>query len=309
MPNPFAPPATFQTPEAAIAYGAAILAIRLGLVVLGAVFLLRFAGLLIGRLEIAIKAQGQGDATARENRARTLGSILRGLAKSAVFVIALLMGVHELGLDITPAVAAAGGFGVAAGLGAQSLVRDWISGFFVIHDNQFVVGDAVRVAGVAGTVETLTLRHTELRDGDGSLHFIPNGEIKVVTNMTKAWSAPLVRIPVSIAEDPARVLALLDAFLTDFRNDPNVGLLLREPPRVLGVDEVAGGVYTILLQARTAPEHRYTVGRAMRLGAMTRLRAAGISLHAPAEAAGPAPAAPLAAAATAAAAPGPEAAS
>ncbi len=283
MPNPFAPPSSFQTPEAAIAYGAAMLAIRLGLVVLGAVALLRFAGLLIARLEVAIKAQGAGEPTARENRARTLGGILRGLAKSAVFVIALLMGVHEMGLDITPAVAAAGGFGVAAGLGAQSLVRDWIAGFFVIHDNQYVVGDVVRIAGVAGTVETLTLRHTELRDGDGSLHFIPNGEIKVVTNVTKTWSAPLVRIPVSLAEDPARALAVLEAFLGDFRTDPNVGLFLREPPRVLGVDEIAGGQYTILLQARTTPEHRYAVGRAMRLGAMARLRGAGIALHAPAD--------------------------
>jgi len=281
MPNPFAAPTTFQTPQAAIAYAVAIFAVRLGLVVLGAIFLLRFASLLIGRLEIAIKEKGIGDPTARENRARTLGGILRGLSKSAVFVIAFLMGVHELGLDITPAVAAAGGFGVAAGLGAQSLVRDWIAGFFIIHDNQFVVGDVARIAGVAGTVETLTLRHTELRDGDGSLHFIPNGEIKIVTNVTKTWSAPLVRIPVSLAEDPARALAVLDAYLLEFRNDPNVGLLLREPPRLLGVDEISGGQFTILLQARTSPEHRFTVGRALRLGAMTRLRAAGIDLHAP----------------------------
>jgi len=290
MPNPFAPPASFQTPEAAIAYATAVLAIRLGLVVLGAIFLLRFASLLIGRLEIAIKTRGVGEPTALENRARTLGGILRGLSKSAVIVIALLMGVHELGLDVTPAVAAAGGFGVAAGLGAQSLVRDWIAGFFIIHDNQYVVGDAVKVAGVAGTVEALTLRHTELRDGDGAVHFIPNGEIKVVTNVTKTWSAPLVRIPVSLTEEPARVLAVLREFLLDFQSDPHVGLFHREAPRLLGVDEIAGGQYTVLLQARTAREHRFTVGRAMRLGAISRLRAAGIALHAPDGAAAPAPA-------------------
>lgn len=290
MPNPFAAPPSFQTPEAAIAYGAAVLAIRLGLVVLGAILLMRFSALLIGRLEIAIKTRGIGDPTALENRARTLGAILRGLSKSAVVVLALLMGVHELGLDVTPAVAAAGGFGVAAGLGAQSLVRDWIAGFFIIHDNQYVVGDAVRIAGVAGTVEALTLRHTELRDGDGAVHFIPNGEIKVVTNVTKTWSAPLVRIPVSLAEEPERVLAILSQFLLEFQSDPHVGLLHREPPRLLGVDEITGGQFTVLLQARTTPEHRYTVGRAMRLGAMARLRAAGIALHAPDGAALPAPA-------------------
>ena len=281
MPNPFAAPPSFQTPEAAIAYAAAVLAIRLGLVVLGAILLMRFATLLIGRLEIAIKTRGVGDPTALENRARTLGGILRGLSRIAVFVLAVLMGVHELGLDVTPAVAAAGGFGVAAGLGAQSLVRDWIAGFFIIHDNQYVAGDAVRIAGVAGTVETLTLRHTELRDGDGAVHFIPNGEIKVVTNMTKTWSAPLVRIPISLEEEPERVLAVLGQFLLEFQSDPRVGLLQREPPRLLGVDEIAGGQYTVLLQARTTPEHRYTVGRAMRLGAIASLRAAGIALHAP----------------------------
>jgi small conductance mechanosensitive channel len=290
MPNPFAHPANFQTPEAAMAYAAAMLVIRLGLVVLGTVAVLRIAALLIGRLEIAIKAESKGDPIARENRARTLGGILRGISRSVIFIIAALMAVHELGLDITPAVAAAGGFGVAAGLGAQSLVRDWIAGFFIIHDNQYVVGDAIRTAGVAGTVEIVGLRHTELRDSDGSLHFIPNGEIKVVTNMTKAWSSPLVRIPVSLASEPARALAVLNEFLDEFRNDPNVGNFLREPPpRVLGVEEITSGQYTVLLQARTAPEHRYAVGRAMRLGAMTRLLSAGIALHAPEGAPPPAP--------------------
>lgn len=282
MPNPFAPPSNFQTPEAAMAYGAAMLVIRLGLVVLGTVAVLRIATLLIGRLELAIKADSKGDPIGRENRARTLGGILKGISRSVIFIIAALMAVHELGLDITPAVAAAGGFGVAAGLGAQSLVRDWIAGFFIIHDNQYAVGDAIRIAGVAGTVESVGLRHTELRDSDGSLHFIPNGEIKVVTNMTKSWSSPIVRIPVSLESEPTRALAVLNEFLGEFRNDPNVGTLLREPPpSVLGVEEITSGQYTVLLQARTAPEHRYAVGRAMRLGAITRLLSAGIVLHAP----------------------------
>ena len=304
MPNPFAPPASFQTPEAAMAYGAAMLVIRLGLVVLGTAAVLRIAALLIGRLELAIKAESKGDPIARENRARTLGGILKGISRSVIFIIAALMAVHELGLDITPAVAAAGGFGVAAGLGAQSLVRDWISGFFIIHDNQYVVGDAIRIAGVAGTVETVGLRHTEIRDSDGSLHFIPNGEIKVVTNMTKSWSSPLVRIPVSLASEPARALAVLNDFLGEFRNDPNVGTFLREPPRVLGVEEITSGQYTVLLQARTAPEHRYAVGRAMRLGAMTHLLSAGIALHAPEGAPPPTPTNGSAPAAPEAASPG-----
>jgi len=264
-----------------MAYAAAMLVVRLGLVLLGAIVLIRIGALLIGRLEVAIQAKGGGDPTARENRARTLGGILRGIVRNSIIVIALLMGVRELGLDITPAVAAAGGFGVAAGLGAQSLVRDWISGFFIIHDNQYVVGDSVRIATVSGTVETVGIRHTELRDSDGSVHFIPNGEIKVVTNLTKAWSAPIVRIPVSLTEDPSRAISLLEAFVTEVRGDPAIGPLLREPPKLLGVDGIRGGHYTILVQARTAPEDRERVGRALLLGAMRHLSAAGVALHAP----------------------------
>lgn len=281
MPNPFTPPSNFQTPEAAMAYAAAMLVVRLGLVLLGTIVLIRVSALVIGRLEHAIRAQGDGDPTARENRARTLGGILRGIARNSIIVIALLMGVRELGLDITPAVAAAGGFGVAAGLGAQSLVRDWISGFFIIHDNQYVVGDSVRIASVSGTVETVGIRHTELRDSDGSVHFIPNGEIKVVTNLTKAYSAPLIRIPVSLTEEPSRAISLLEAYLTEVRGDPTIGPLFREPPKLLGVDEIRGGHFTILLQARTSPEDRFTVGRALRLGAIRHLSAAGVALHAP----------------------------
>jgi moderate conductance mechanosensitive channel len=185
--------------------------------------------------------------------------------------------VRELGLDITPALAAAGGFGVAAGIGAQSLVRDWISGFFVILDDQYGVGDIVRVAGVAGTIEELTLRHTELRDGDGSLHFIPNGEIKIVTNLTKSWAAPVVKIPINGGEDPDRVLRIFDELARDFRTDPATAPLLVDGPNVLGIDDVSAGQFTILIQARTRPENRYPVLRALRLAALRRLRADGIS--------------------------------
>lgn len=275
-------PLPLRNPEAVTAFDLATLLIRLGLIVLGAIILLRVSAMLVGRLERAIKEGGRGEPSAREKRARTLGTVVRGAIRSAVVLVALLMGVRELGLDITPALAAAGGFGVAAGLGAQFVIRDWIGGFFIIYDNQYVVGDAVRISGVAGTVEALTLRHTELRDGDGSVHYIPNGEIKLVTNLTKSWSAPVVRIPVSLAEDPVRVTSVLEAFLREFAEDPAMKPLLRDAPRLLGMDDVAIGQYTMMLQARTTPENRYTVSRALRSGAVTRLRESGVALHAPA---------------------------
>ena len=185
------------------------------------------------------------------------------------------MAARAAGLDITPALAAAGGFGVAAGLGAQSLVRDWIAGFFIIHENQFDVGDVVRVAGVSGTVEMLSLRHTELRDGEGFIHFIPNGEIKVVTNLTKSWATPMVRVPVSVAEDPDRVIGIVEAMLPTFQADPAIRPLLLEGPRLLGIEDVGPGHYTLLLQAKTVPEQRLVVARALRRSLIQRLLAEG----------------------------------
>lgn len=261
------------------AFSIATLAIRLGLVALATIVSVRITYLLIGRIEAAIRDEAKGAEVARDKRAKTIGSVLRSVSRGLIILIGLLMGAHELGLDITPALAAAGGFGVAAGLGAQSLIKDWISGFFFIHDNQFAVGDVIRVAGVSGTVEMLSLRHTELRDSEGFIHFIPNGDIKVVTNLTKSWSTPLVRIPVSLVEDPDRVIAVIEAMLVDFRQDLRVKPHLLEGPRVLGIEDVNTGQFTLLLQAKTIPEQRLFVARALRLAILERLRAEGISLH------------------------------
>jgi len=261
------------------AFSAVTLVIRLGLIVLGAIIVIRLLYIVIGRIERAIRTEGRGTEGARERRAKTLRGVLRGLARGVIVVIAILMGARELGLDITPALAAAGGFGVAAGLGAQSLVKDWIAGFFFIRDNQFAVGDVIRVAGVSGTVETLTLRHTELRDGEGFIHFIPNGEIKVVTNLTKSWSTPLVRIPVSLAEDPGKVIAAIEAMLPEFRDNPKIKTDLIEGPRVLGIEDMTEGQFTLLIQAKTIPEQRLAVSRAIRLAVLERLRNEGITVH------------------------------
>jgi small conductance mechanosensitive channel len=266
-------------PASQDAFSIVNLLIRVGLVVGGTIVAIRVAYFLIGRIEQAIREEKGGTETAREMRARTVGEVLRQFARLILMLIGLLMGLRELGLDITPALAAAGGFGVAAGFGAQTLIRDWIAGFFIIHDNQFAVGDAIRVAGVSGTVEMLSLRHTELRDAEGFIHFIPNGEIKVVTNLTKSWSTPLVRIPVSLVEDPHRVLASIEALLASFREDPKVKGLLLEGPRLLGIDDVGAGQFTILIQAKTVPEQRLAVARALRLAVLERMRDESISVH------------------------------
>ena len=128
------------------AFSIATLAVRLGLVALATFVSVRITYLLIGRIEHAIRDEARGAEAAREKRAKTIGSVLRSVSRGLIILIGVLMAVHELGLDITPALAAAGGFGVAAGLGAQSLIKDWIAGFFFIQDNQFAVGDVILIS-------------------------------------------------------------------------------------------------------------------------------------------------------------------
>jgi small-conductance mechanosensitive channel len=251
--------------------------IRVGLIVLCAFLLSRVALVLISRFERAIRAGARGVAIEREKRAQTLGQVLRSVSWILIVVVASLMSLREMGFDITPLLAAAGGFGVAAGLGAQTLVRDWIGGILIILDNQFAVGDVVRAAGVAGKVESLSLHHTELRDGDGSLHFVPNSEIKVVTNLSRTWSQPTVRIPVDIGEDPKRVLAVLTDTLHRFAEDPAIRPHLEGEPRVLGIEDVYAGYFTVLLQVKTNPGKRLEMMRELRIEALHRLRAEGIS--------------------------------
>ena len=259
--------------------------IRVGLIVLSAFLMSRIARTLIGRVAKAITAGTQGFAIEREKRATTLGKMLRNASWIVIVVVSLLMALRELGFDVTPALAAAGGFGIAAGLGTQTLVRDWLGGILIITDNQFAVGDVVRAAGVSGKVEVLSLHHTELRDGDGALHFIPNGEIKVVTNLSRSWSQPTVRIPIDIVEDPKRVMAVIREALHTFGQDPAVKPNLEGEPRVLGIEDVYAGYFTVLVQVRTNPGLRLEMMRELRIAVLQRLREEGISVR-PATASG-----------------------
>jgi len=214
--------------------------------------------------------------------------MLRRASWIVIVIVTSLMAMRELGFDVTPALAAAGGFGIAAGLGAQTLVRDWLGGVLIIMDNQFAVGDVIRAAGVAGKVEVISVHHAELRDSDGALHFIPNGEIKVATNLSRSWSQPTVRIPIDIAEDPKRVLAVLRDTLRKFAEDPSVKPHLEGEPRLLGIEDVYAGYFTVLLQVKTNPGQRLEMMRELRIAALHRLREEGISVRPATGATGPA---------------------
>ncbi|HSJ24591.1 MAG TPA: mechanosensitive ion channel family protein [Longimicrobiales bacterium] len=217
----------------------------------------------------------------REQRAQTLGSLLGNVAGIAVFVIASLTILDILLQNIGPILASFGIIGLAFSFGAQSLVRDVISGTFMLMEGQFGVGDVVEVAGVSGLVEKITLRTTILRDVEGRVHIVPNGEITRVTNMTKSWSRAVLNIGVAYREDADRVMDVLRDLLHDFQQDPEWGALLLEDPVVPGIESFGDSAVVIRVMAKTLPLKQWDVGRELRRRIKKRFDAEGIEIPFP----------------------------
>ncbi|HEX8907121.1 MAG TPA: mechanosensitive ion channel domain-containing protein, partial [Longimicrobiaceae bacterium] len=157
--------------------------------------------MVIRRIERSLGHPPHGALTASEQRTRTLVSLLRSVGRVIIFVIFLFMLLSAIGLDLGPLLAGAGVVGLAISFGAQSLVKDVISGLFILIENQFAVGDVVRIGSVSGAVERMTLRVVVLRDVHGVVHIIPNGEIKKVSNLTRTWSRVVLDVGVAYKED------------------------------------------------------------------------------------------------------------
>jgi small-conductance mechanosensitive channel len=197
-------------------------------------------------------------------RARTLTRVIYSTALVAMAIIAGLMILRELGLDITPLIAGASVAGVALGLGAQTLIRDVIGGFFILLEDQFAVGDSIQVGNIGGAVEKMTLRATFLRDLEGTLHVIPNGEIRIVSNLTKNWSRAMVDLGVAYEEDIGRVMAALGRIGHDLYQDEEFAPLLLEEPTVTGVEALGDWAVTVRIMAKTKPGKQWAVARALR---------------------------------------------
>jgi small conductance mechanosensitive channel len=181
-----------------------------------------------------------------------------------VLLIAALMLFREFGMDITPLLAGAGVAGLAIGFGAQSLIKDVIAGFFILMEDQFHVGDVIQAAGVSGQVEHITLRMTIVRDLHGAVHFIPNGEIKVASNLTKEWSRAVLEVGVGYEEDIDHVITVLNEVNRSLADDETFGKLVLEPPQVLGVEALADSQVTIRILAKTLPLQQWDVARELR---------------------------------------------
>jgi len=238
--------------------------LRILLIAAGSLLLARFLRVLADRIPRLVARGETLRVTEAEKRAHTIASLLRTVGVSVLIVIALLMGLREFGLDITPLIAGAGVVGLAIGLGAQSLIRDVIAGFFILLEEQFHVGDVIQAAGVSGQVEQITMRVTVVRDLHGTAHFIPNGEIKVASNLTKEWSRAVIEVGVAYEEDVDRVIVLLAELCRTFAEDPAFGKLVLETPQVTGVEALAESQVTVRLLAKTLPLKQWEVARELR---------------------------------------------
>lgn len=212
----------------------------------------------------------------REQQIRTMSTVLNRLGSTAVIVLAGMMALREFGLDVRPILAGAGVIGLAVGFGAQHLVRDLIAGIFILVDDQYAIGDTVRVAGVEGKVELLTLRRTVLRDTDGAMHTIPNGEIRVATNLTRTWSQVSITVPIGHRQPLGQVLKVLEESAQRLAADQQWSPHLLEPPKVLGVTKLSGTHMEVQVQVRVQPGSQNEVGREWRRMIKEGLDAAGI---------------------------------
>lgn len=253
---------------------------KLGLVLLTCLLLL-WAVRLVGRaVRRAVDDGQEGVTTEAERRAETLASVLNNVAWVVVAIFFILTSLQEFGINVGPLVAGAGIAGVALGFGAQSLVKDWISGFFLLMENQFGVGDIISVDDQhAGVVERMTLRITQLRDMEGRAHFIPNGSMVRVVVMSKEFARALVDVDVAYASDLDAALALLKA--EGERLAAELPEAVLEPTEVLGVNQLRESGVTLRTLTKTAPGRQWEVGREFRRRIVLAFRNAGIEIPFP----------------------------
>jgi len=194
-------------------------------------------------------------------RAETLKAVLRSVINIALITIALMMILGNLGLDIGPILASAGVLGLAVGFGAQQLVRDLINGFFILMDDQIRVGDVVSIAGQGGLVQIVNLRLTKLRDLSGNVHYVRNGEITVVTNMTKEYSRYVFDVGVAYRENVDEVIEVLKQIDAEMRQDDAYGKDILEPLEILGLDRFDDSAVIVRVRTKTRPIRQWAVGR------------------------------------------------
>jgi moderate conductance mechanosensitive channel len=246
-------------------------------IVVAAVIINRLLRLLTQLIVKPASAQTRAAQT-REQQTRTLAGVVYSGASKVVWVLALLMVAQEFGVNVTPIAAIAGLASLALGFGAQNLVRDVISGFYIILEDQYSIGDVIQVDETIGRVEHLTLRRTVVRDGRGAVVTLSNGDIRTVGNLSRDWSQAFVDVALSPQFPQERALQALDAAAAELRNDPSWSQALVDGPRILGLQSYDQNTSTVRLQVRTVPARHDDVSRELRRRIQLEFQRQGIPL-------------------------------
>lgn len=225
--------------------------------------------------------EGKLPGPAQIKRADTLTHVIWDVARIVILAVGSMMILSEVGVDLKPLLAAAGLGGLAVGFGAQSLVKDMISGFFILLEDSVRVGDVVEVAGVSGLVEEVRLRTITLRDLSGNVHVVPNGIVDRVKNMTKLYSYYVFDIGVAYREDADEVMAVLQEIAAELQADPAYSSDILEPLEMLGVDQFADSAVIIKCRIKTKPMEQWRIGREMNRRIKKTFDAKGIAMPFP----------------------------
>jgi len=255
--------------------------IRVLVVLLIAVAAMWILGIITRRVAASVGEAGPSADSSHEQRVRTLVGLLQGVGVVFIALVTIFMILQVMGVNVAPLLAAAGVFGLAVSFGAQSLVKDVISGLFMLWENQFGVGDVIRVGETAGLVEKVTLRVVVLRDIHGTVHIIPNGEIKQISNLTRSWSRAVLEIGVAYKENVDRVMEVMRDVGREMWEDDAWRPLLLEEMVVPGVESFGDSAVVIRMMAKTLPLKQWDTARELRRRLKNRFDAEGIQIPFP----------------------------
>lgn len=237
---------------------------RIVLILLLSIIVYRLFYLIARRLKRRVQAMDETEGSAMDMRAETLFDVVTNAAAVAIVTAATLTILQELEVEIGPLLASVGIVGLALGLGAQTLVKDVISGFFILVENQYIVGDLVELVGLTGTVEVVTLRVTHVRDVEGVLHIIPNGEIRTVSNRSRDWSRAIVDVGITYEDDVQKALATLREIGEKLVADEEMRPLLVDEPTVTGIEGLEDWQVRLRMMVKTQPTQHLDVQRYLR---------------------------------------------
>ena len=250
---------------------------RILVVIIIAVILNRMSRAFTSHIIVPAKTQTRV-AEAREYQTRTMAGVLYSVASAVIVIVAILMILPEFGFDVTPVAAAAGLASLALGFGGQYLVRDIINGFFIIFEDQYGVGDIIKLNNDTGRVEHITLRRTVIRNPQGAMVTIPNSQVGQVANLSRDWSQYFLDVVIPGEAAVAQALALLQKCATEIREDPAWSPLLVDGPTVLGIESLALTGTTLRVQFRSAPTRNDDVARELRRRILAEMNRAGVQL-------------------------------